>query len=511
MEELDNSLKKIAGGALFVLIGLFISKLLGYVFRFIIARVGPEQYGLFYLGMMFFSFFSMVSILGMKEGVTRYVSYYSGKKNKEGIKGVISSSTRIGIISSIILAIMLFTFSNYISLNFFHNSGLSPILKIFAIAVPINTLGIIFLASLRGSQKVRYEVYIRNIGENLIKIVITTISIFLGFEILGVAFAYLIALFISLILSFYFMKRVFHLGKKIKAIPIGKELLFYSVPLLLAGFMLTFLTSTDTFMIGLFEDAFQVGIYNAAIPVAQLLYVFPEGLLFLFLPVLTKIYAEGKTDLIKPIYKTLTKWILIFNIMVISLIILFSKQILRILFGPEYSIGSNALIILTIGFFLAHLMMAGTLLFLVFKKTKIHSLNLFMAAILNIILNYFLIPRLGISGAAIATSVSFSFLGLIVLIENYLLFKLQPFNWKHPKIIFSSLIASFIIYFLNRNIQTLTILEIIILSFTYLAVYGILLLVTRTFEEHDIMILKAIQQKTGLRIFFINRIIKKFI
>ena len=31
--------------------------------------------------------------------------------------------------------------------------------------------------------------------------------------------------------------------------------------------------------------------------------------------------------------------------------------------------------------------MAGTLLFLVFKKTKIHSLNLFIAAIVNIILN----------------------------------------------------------------------------------------------------------------------------
>ena len=98
MEELDNSLKKIAGGALFVLIGLFISKLLGYVFRFIIARVGPEQYGLFYLGMTFFSFFSMVSILGMKEGVTRYVSYYSGKKNKEVYKIIFSTQILLSLL-----------------------------------------------------------------------------------------------------------------------------------------------------------------------------------------------------------------------------------------------------------------------------------------------------------------------------------------------------------------------------------------------------------------------------
>ncbi len=511
MEELNNSLKKIAKGAIFVLMGLFISKFLGYIFRFIIARMGPEQYGLFYLGMTFFNFFSMVSILGMKDGITRYISYYSGKRNKEGIKGVISSSVRIGIISSMIIAIPLFIFSNYLSINLFHNPSLSPILKILAVAIPVNTLGIIFLASLRGFQNVKYEVYIRNIAENSIKIIISAIFIFLGFGILGVAFAYLIALSFTLILSFHFMKKVSHLEKGIRGTSIGKELLFYSTPLLFAGFMLIFLTSTDTFMIGIFKNTFQVGIYNAVIPIAQLLYVFPEGLLFLFLPVLTKIYAEGKTTLIKPIYKTLTKWTFMFNIIVISLIILFSKQILRILFGPEYSAGSNALIILIMGFFLAHLMMAGTLLFLVFKKTKIHSLNLFIAAIVNIILNYLLIPRLGITGAAIATSISFLLLGLIVLIENYIIFRLQPFNWKYPKIMFSSLVASFMIYLLNRNIQTLTIFKIILFSFTYLIVYGILLLVTRSFEEHDVVILRTIQQKIGIRILFIDKIIKKFI
>jgi O-antigen/teichoic acid export membrane protein len=72
---LDVSLRKIAKGAGFVLIGTIIGRAFGYGSRLIIARLGASDYGLITLGFAVMSIAATLSLVGIQSGIIRYVSF----------------------------------------------------------------------------------------------------------------------------------------------------------------------------------------------------------------------------------------------------------------------------------------------------------------------------------------------------------------------------------------------------------------------------------------------------
>ena len=92
---LNESLRKIVKGAGFVLLGTIIGRAFGYGSRLIIARLGASDYGLVALGFAVMSIAATLSMVGMTQGVIRYVSLYKGKEDKGRIKGTIISALKI--------------------------------------------------------------------------------------------------------------------------------------------------------------------------------------------------------------------------------------------------------------------------------------------------------------------------------------------------------------------------------------------------------------------------------
>ena len=83
MTDLEDSLKKITKGAGIALIGIIVSKMLGYFYRILVARTDTEVYGLLSIGIAMFSLLSTVSLLGLNNGILRYVAFYKGKEDQE--------------------------------------------------------------------------------------------------------------------------------------------------------------------------------------------------------------------------------------------------------------------------------------------------------------------------------------------------------------------------------------------------------------------------------------------
>ena len=141
-----------------------------------------------------------------------------------------------------------------------------------------------------------------------------------------------------------------------------------------------------------------------------------------------------KTEQFKLTYVSTTKWILLFNLPLFFLIAVFSKDILRILFGQAYVAGYSSLIILAVGFLFAHSVTTSKEVLIVYKKTKLVSKIILAAAITNVVLNFFLINIFGIIGAAIATSASFFVLGALMLNKSKKISNIFPFKLNNLKI-----------------------------------------------------------------------------
>ena len=413
---------------------------------------------------------------------------------------------------SVVLAVTLFIFSDWISLTFFKNENLSLIIKIISVSLPFNAIREILFNSFKGFQNVKYEVYCKSIGENVSKIALTLVFFLFGFKLLGATIAYVLAIIISFVLAFYFLeKKLFSLFKiRLSKYSFNKELLVYSIPLLFGNFIFSLILWTDTLMIGYFLPESDVGIYNAAIPTAFLMFMIPYALLTLFLPILTELYSKDKKEDFKSVYKVITKWVFLLNLVLLSSFLLFSKEILGILFGNEYIIGASSLVVLAIGYFIGYTSSSGQSVLLVLKKTKLILFNTVIMAVGNIILNILLIPKYGILGAAIATASIFVIRFILVTIESIWITKIVPFSFNYIKLLFSIGVSSVLIFYISK-LYSINILTLVLTLIFLVLVYGSLLLITKALEKEDVMILRAIQDKTGKDFSRLNRFLGRFV
>jgi len=121
------------------------------------------------------------------------------------------------------------------------------------------------------------------------------------------------------------------------------------------------------------------------------------------------------------------------------------------IFGKEFIEGSTCLSILAIALLFDSTAALPNCIIFMSGRSDIMLKNSITILITNIILNYLLIPRYGISGAAHATSISLVLLAIIRIIEVYYLVKIQPFRIDIWKPLTSGLISLIVILVLHRN------------------------------------------------------------
>lgn len=512
----EQALKTVAKSGSFLFVGLIISRFLGYLTRMTLARfLGPGGMGLVYLAASVSGILVTVSIFGLPAAIKKYVSQFKAKDELGKVKGVITSSLKISFPLSLLAGISLFVSSDWLATSIFHKPVLSIALKIFAISIPFRVLLKTTNSSMKGFQIIKYDIYNRRIIEPLSKLLLVLLFIFLGYKVAAGAMGYTAGFIVATLLSLFFLERkVFSVIKtKIKSVSLKRKLIKYSWPLMLTGIIWTIVGQVDTLMIGsLIKEAEPLGIYQAALPTSKFLFVVPAALSSLFLPIISNLLSKEKKDEIKDIYKTTSKWIFYVNFPLLFLFLIFPKAILNILFGNEFLSGGIVLSVLGIGFFVNSFGQLGRGIINNLERTKLNLLNSTVAIGIDIVLNYLLIPIYGIMGAAIATSTTFLIYALLNIGEAYYLIRVQPFNKKFFKSLISAIVAGSLIYwFTNIWVESLSVPLIILSALIFLAIYTVLILVIRGLDENDILILKALERRTGLKSQILRDLIKKFI
>ncbi len=485
--ENNENIKKIISGSLIIILGLFIGKFLNYIFRLIIARLGPDQYGLFSLGLSVVSFGAILALMGLDRGTLRFVSYYLGTKDQMKIKGVILYSLKFSIITSLIFSILIFIFAPQISVKIFHNDSLIKIIKILAFSIPAYVLSEVLLSIIRAYREVKYVVYSKNLLEGLSKIVLSLIAIYFGYALFGISLAYVISLVVTFVVTFYFIeKKLFPIFKKdVKTEYNNKQIFSYSWPLMISNIMELALIWVDTILLGYFKTSSEVGIYNAAFPTAMLLTSIPVAILTLFTPTMSKLIGEKRIEEQKEIFNITSKWIFLAALPVSIIIMYLSKDILKLLFGSSYASGYLALSILAFGFLISAVSFTSRKLLEVYKKSNLILINSMIAIVLNVALNIILIPKFDIIGAAISSAISF-----IVYSGLFIMQSISVLKFRHPimqyfKIILASVFSLVILILVRLYLIKNSIILIVIYGLIYLLLAYLLKIIHK--EEFNLL------------------------
>ena len=124
--DFDNALKIIAKGAGIAFFGITLNRFLAFLSRIVVARfLTPSDYGVLNLGLAIFSIFVVISLVGIPEGVIRFIPYYMSRKEYSKVKGVLYSSIKIALPLGIAFSGLMFYFSNEISKHTLSNIKVS--------------------------------------------------------------------------------------------------------------------------------------------------------------------------------------------------------------------------------------------------------------------------------------------------------------------------------------------------------------------------------------------------
>ncbi len=517
MEEkkFDNILELIFKTSIFVFIGVLISKIFSYSYKIIIARYfGADIYGLYSLSIVIIGLLASVSSFGLGEGALRYISLYRGKKEQEKIKYVFRTSLIILLFSTIITSLIVFFSADFIAISIFKNPDLSIFLKIFSFMIPFWMLAGFFLDVMVAFEKIKQQIVIEKILQSAGKLIFLLFFLFLGFKTNAVIFSYFIGIFLFFLGTFLYCKyklsEVFlkpNLNKSEKN-KILKNLISYSVPVMFFALIANIFYWTDSIALGYFKTTYEVGIYNAAIPLAMLLGWAPELFIRLLFPIITKEYARKNIDLIKRLSKQIGKWIFIINFPVFFLMMFFPGTIINLFFGSDYLLAITSLRLLLIGNFFFSIFIISDRLLLMAGKSKILLMDLIIAGTLNIILNIILIPKEnifglenihGINGAAIATTISLIVFNLLLMFHAKYYTSASPLGKKFFRIFLISIIPISILFILKSLIE-ISLFSVIVITIFFFTIYVLLLFLMKGLDKNDLLIVGTLKNKIASKL-----------
>ncbi len=442
MERDKRPLPNLARGSVILFIGIIISKSFTLFYKLLVARwLGPGDYGLLSLGLATMSIIITIGSLGLMNATTRFVSLFKAEGSPQKVKGVITSSLKISFFVSLVLAVLFFGLSDILSVWIFNNAALGSVFRALAVSLPFAAVFTVLLGGFYGFQKPLYVSSIEKIAQSIILVVLTITLLWMGYGVVGAAFAYTLSMIIVCIVALYVMeKRVFPLFRtKVKSLGMKKVILGYAWPLIPSSLAWLIFSSSGTIFLGAFRTSIEVGLYNAALPLTNLFMIFPASIGMLLIPTITQGFVEKNLEGDKRIIKTAIKWVAFVNFPIFFLILFFSKQLVLLFFGVAYRSASVVLAILSIGYMFYSLVgQAGGAMLSSRGKTKSLLVVGGLTATVNIILDFLLIPSSGIIGAALATSISFSVAAILFIYMFWKTTSFAPLSWDLVRILVSA-------------------------------------------------------------------------
>jgi O-antigen/teichoic acid export membrane protein len=206
--------------------------------------------------------------------------------------------------------------------------------------------------------------------------------------------------------------------------------------MMVTAFSFLIMWTIDSFMIWRFTDLSSVWIYSVALSIATLVTLILVSINTIVAPQFSELYWKKDIKNLKKVVYYSSKLIFITTIPLLIILITYSKFFMW-LYGSEFISWYTVLSILVIWQFISATCWSVWYFLNMTWKQKVFRNVILIALILNIILNYLLIPTYWILWAAIATSISISFWNIVSAIYikikfNILTFYIPFYNkiWK---------------------------------------------------------------------------------
>lgn len=431
-----NKLKLFIENFLVYGVGGVISKIIPLIMVPIVTRImpGTEYFGISDLSNTVGSFGSAIAIMGMYDAMYRMFF----EKNEEDYKRKVCSTALVfTMLTSIIVFLIMLLFRNIIAQYFFGDRKYAYVVYISAIATLVGATNSIISAPTRMQNK-RKVFLVTNTLSPILSYTISIPMLLAGYYVIALPLAGMVS-GITIEITFGILNKNWF-NPKLFDKKLLKQLLVIAVPLLPNFLIYWVFNSCDKVMITNMIGLGAAGIYSVGSKLghcSQLIYTAFAGGWQYFTFVTMEEENQVKNNSI------IFEYLGILSFIATGFICAWSYGLFKVLFKSDYLCGYIVAPYLFLAPLLQMLYQVIANQFLIIKKTWPSSFILASGAVVNVFVNYFLIPVLGIEGAALATLLGYIVTDIVCTI-TLIKMKLMVLNTKF--IIASSAMAAFFIF-----------------------------------------------------------------
>jgi O-antigen/teichoic acid export membrane protein len=397
-----------------------------------------SQYGDYGLVYTFIAFMNFVYLYGMDSAFLRY--YFLGKTDR---KTVFSSTFFVLVLTGLLTSLLIYALSENIARWILFSVDLADLIKLAAVILFLDTVGNLPFLILRAEEKAGvFTVFriMRFVLELLFNLVFVVI---LKWGVPGILYANILAAFINLLFMLPF-------SVKYLVLKIDRKLLWemigFGLPFLPNGIAFMTIEMIDRFLVTNYLGKNTLAAYHANYKFATVLLLFIVGFRNAWQPFFLKI-SKQKTA--PAVYKQVLEYYIFGAGMVVILFSLFIKNILTYQFfgrfyllnNQEYWVGIDFIPWIILAYYLFGIYILFTPAFYIQKKSQYMMLFTGTGALINIICNLLLLPRIGIWGAVIATVMAYLVMAFSIVVTAQ---RIYPIPIESRKLI-GSLISILII------------------------------------------------------------------
>ncbi|MBD3368623.1 MAG: oligosaccharide flippase family protein [Candidatus Eisenbacteria bacterium] len=471
---------------------------LNYLVLLVVTRMlTPEGLGLFTLGQSVLAIAMIFVLLGTPRGLERFIPYLTAAGRKASVGHLLRSVFTLTATTAAVVMVVLALAAGWLARDIFEAPGFAPVLRLMLLAIPMLGWVELVSASFVGIKELRYRVYIQQLALPSLKTGLALAALSLGFGVMGWISAYVGSLFFAALLAFVFFRGrllpEFRSRRTEKADI--REVMSFCWPLSVNNFVVVFAVNVGVLLLGVYRSPAEVGVYRIIIYMTLILVLIQTSFAQIYKPLSAGFAATGDRMNSDLLYRRVGKWMLMAGGLAWLIVALLGRDIVGVLFPESYHVGLEALAVLAAGRLAVAACGPQAAALEAFGNTRLSMVNAILMLGVSLGLGYVLIPRMGILGAALSTSIAVLTTAVVGLAEMGALHGLWPFSRQSMRILGAIVLTAAPFWFAVRRLHPLglglTALALVLLAGSYL----MMLRVLGALDETDRAMFKALRRR----------------
>jgi O-antigen/teichoic acid export membrane protein len=409
-----------------------------FVFTFVITRgLGARSASAVFVGIALFSILSSIATFGAPIGLVRTIAQARSLFRVDMIRPTVLAAVGPVAITSTLLGVSLFVTAPAVArlVGIGNIADAVLILRCFAVSLPLDAVCACVLAATRSCGTMRPYVFVENLGKPFFRVAAASVLVGFGWGGLGATIAWIGAIPLGLVwasVSLGSLNRMLERADSVTPHWRGPGVLraFWGFAAFqgLGAVFQTGVLWLDVLLLGHFaRRPGDVAVYSAATRYTVIGTMALAAVILVTSPRIGFLMARDDRTRVRVLYQTGSFWISALALPAYILLFVFASPLMQV-FGPAFGRGATPLRILSVAMIVAVATGPVGIVLVMGGKTGWNLANASAAFAVNIGLNLLLIPRFGISGAAIAWSVSIIVQNLAPVVEVRRFWGLQPLS-----------------------------------------------------------------------------------